>query len=661
MNRILVLVLSAFVLSCSSAPKKNAPVPAPRDAKKDLAQAQMDAAAGADKKAVARLRALIVKHPKSDVSDDASIQLAKIYFKQNQFEAAYKTYMSVVDSDVFSPNEAEALLGASKCLHKLGRLDEALALATRGLKIAGLSDAQKVDFHRHRFVLLTTIGDRLEALRALAFIHDKDTRPDVRSNALARAMEIVNGATEPDLDRVVGDSEFGFVRAPAAYRLGLYRMRQRDFDGARSNFQRAADWGKGTPVQRSAENYLAQLESRQHVDPYTIGTVLPLTGKYAPMAQKTLRGLQLGLGIYGNERSDFKLAVVDSEGTPEGATKGVERLVTEDGVIAVVGSLLSRTAASVAGKTEELGVPSIALSQKSGLTDAGTFIFRNALTSEMQVKELVRLAMESLGLRRFAILYPNSPYGVEYANLFWDEVLARGGQINGAQPYATTETDFRGPIKRLVGTYYMEDRAKEYQARVRDWFKKQKKLKSRTSPPDDLLPPVVDFDAIFIPDDPKAIGQIAPMLAYQGVTKTRLLGTNVWNSPELVRRGQKNVEDALFVDSNLSEDPNFKASKFFKEYVRVFGEEPGQFEAQGFEAGQLLRQVIGGGERTRVGLAQALAQLRQFQGVAGPMNMNAQHELVRPLTPYVVKQSEIVAWTPATEAGPEVPKKSIRK
>jgi ABC-type branched-subunit amino acid transport system substrate-binding protein len=124
---------------------------------------------------------------------------------------------------------------------------------------------------------------------------------------------------------------------------------------------------------------------------------------------------------------------MDSEGNPDNARRGVERLVKEDNVIAIIGSLLSKTAPAVAAKANELGVPTLALSQKAGVTEVGPSVFRNALTSEMQVRQLVKSAMEDLKLRRFAILYPNDPYGVEYANIFWDEVLARGGVITAAQ------------------------------------------------------------------------------------------------------------------------------------------------------------------------------------------------------------------------------------
>lgn len=658
---LVILAVFQILTSCMTAPKKKAPAVAPYNAKKELSKIQIDIGAGADKKAIAKLKTLIVKNPKSDVADDATMQLAKLYYKQSEFENAYREYMSLVNSDVLSPNEGEALLGASRSLAKLGRLDEALSLSARGLKIPGLSEPLKLEFQRHRYTLLSGLGDRLDALKTLAYIFENETKPDIKANAQARANEMVNLLNQNDLEKVVDDPAFGFIRPQAAFRLAQLKLQAKDFDGARSAFARAADWGKGTPVQTQSESYILQIDSRRKVDPYTIGAVLPLTGKYSPIAQKTLKGLQLGLGIYGADRSNFKLAVADSEGTPEGARRAVERLVTEDSVMAVVGSLLSRTATSVAAKTEELGVPSIALSQKSGLTGMGAYIFRNAVTSEMQVKELVRLAMDHLGYKRFAILYPNDPYGVEYANLFWDEVLARGGTIAAAQTYAPTETDFRGPVKRLVGTYYLEDRRVEYQNRLRGWYKKQKSIRTRQAPPDDLLPPIVDFEAIFVPDTPRAIGQIAPMLAYQGVNNVRLLGTNVLNSPETIRRGQKNVERALFVDTNLVNDPNFKTSRFFNEYKRVFGEEPGLFEVQGYEVGLLLRQVISGGERSRIGLASALAQIRSYQGVSGPMSMNPQHELVRPLMPFTVKNGEIAIWNPATEGTEPSGKKTLKK
>ena len=88
----------------------------------------------------------------------------------------------------------------------------------------------------------------------------------------------------------------------------------------------------------------------------------------------------------------------------------------------------------------------------------------------------------------------------------------------------------------MVGTFYLEDRQEEYSRLLREW--KKKNPNSRKGPPETLLPPIIGFDAIFIPDDLKALGQIAPMLAFNDVNTVTLLGTNLWNSPEFGKRAQ---------------------------------------------------------------------------------------------------------------------------
>jgi ABC-type branched-subunit amino acid transport system substrate-binding protein len=391
-----------------------------------------------------------------------------------------------------------------------------------------------------------------------------------------------------------------------------------------------------------------QIDSRSRVEAKTIGVILPLSGKQAAIGYKALRGIQHGLGIYGNRRGGgFRLAIIDSEGNPDVARHAVERLVQEDNVIALIGGLLSKTASAEALKAQQLGIPSIMLSQKAGITQAGDFVFRNALTSKMQVEYLVETAINQLGMKNFAILYPNDAYGVEYANLFWDEVRARGGEIRGAQPYDPSETDFRSYIQRLVNTFYLDDRASEYQLFAKAWNEKNPKKSGKYSapPPEEILPPIVDFDAVFIPDSVKAVGQIAPMLAYNNVTGVRLLGTNIWNSPGLAQRGQKFVENSLFVDSFLSGDPVLSRSEFFSSYKSTYDEEPGLTEIQAYDSALILRQLITSGENTRASLQARLSRLDNFPGAAGPLSVDANREIRRPLTALTVKDGRISTFS----------------
>ena len=59
----------------------------------------------------------------------------------------------------------------------------------------------------------------------------------------------------------------------------------------------------------------------------------------------------------------------------------------------------------------------------------GPFTFQMALTDERQAREVARIAADTLGFKRVALMYPRLPKGVALVNAFWDEFEARGGAI----------------------------------------------------------------------------------------------------------------------------------------------------------------------------------------------------------------------------------------
>ena len=295
----------------------------------------------------------------------------------------------------------------------------------------------------------------------------------------------------------------------------------------------------------------------------------------------------------------------------------------------------------MASKANELNVPTLALSQRSGITETGPTVFRNALTSTMQVRHLVRTAMEDLGMKKFGILYPNDPYGVEFANIFWDEVLARGGQVTAVQSYSNKETDFRLPIQRLVGTYYGEARDDEYRVRARELQNSDKKRSVRQSNLENVLPPIADFDALFVPDSAKALGQISAMLAYNDVKGVKLLGTNIWNTPGLAKRLGNAGSNVIFVDSYLSAGESQERARFINEYKALFNEEPSLIEIQAYDSALILRQLVAGGAGSREELTSKLTKLQNFPGVLGALNMSPEREIERPVVTLTISNGEV--------------------
>ena len=377
------------------------------------------------------------------------------------------------------------------------------------------------------------------------------------------------------------------------------------------------------------------------MDPYTIATILPLTGKQAHVGQRSLDGLGLGLGLYDKTPSPFKLVVKDSKSSNLSIQENIKDIFLQHQAIGIVGGVISQSAIKLAQEAQQFMIPTILLSQKSNLTQAGSFIFQNAITNQHIVSHLVKTLIHDLDHKNLAILYPNDPFGVEYANLFWDHVQQEGGKIVGAQTYKTEETDFTNSIKRLTGTYYYEDRDEEFRDLLTaNWFKIQKQTRNKQNLRE-LLPPVVNFSAIFIPDSIKSLHQIAPYFKAQEVKDIVFAGPSLWNSPRLLNQKKQLLEGTFFVDALITDHPQFKESYFYKQFQETFDYSPGLFEFLSYQSGLAFRQVIESGAKTREEFRNQLLKIKEVPSPMGRITLSKNREFIYPITSLNVKNSTI--------------------
>lgn len=584
---------------------------------------------------IADLKKIIQEFSNSELAVPSAMLLADYYFEKNKLKEALEYYQFVIENDFYTHREIEAVNKAINIYNLGSDKKSALDLVDRVLKNSDMPAQNRKIYLGIKYDLSEELLSSMDQLKLLANLHEISESPADKTNVVLKAMNIVEGKIKPeDLDDIIDDRSLSFIHAPIAFRLAVIAFDNSDFANARFYLNRVISLQPDSDIAERSQDMLTQISSREIVNPKTIGIILPLSGKYESMGKSVLYSIEYALDLYNGKSSPFKLAIVDSEGKASVAQRGVEKLVIEDNVIAVVGSVLSKEAAAVASKSQSLGVPTVVLSQKADITETGEFIFRNALTGKMQVQYLVKNAMEKNGVNRFAILYPNDAYGIEYANLFWDEVIANGGQVTAAQSYSSSETDFRKPVQRLVGTYYVDDREAEYGLHLKEWYLKQpNRGSSRKKIPEDILPPIVDFEALFIPDSAKSLGQISAMLAYNDVTDVMFLGTNLWNTPTIANRVGKFMKSSLFVDSLFQEDARFKDSSFVKNFTRVFGRAPSVFDIQAYDSAMLLKTILKSGVETRRGVQQRLSESREISGALGEISVLPNREVTRPIVP----------------------------
>ncbi|MCX6112878.1 MAG: ABC transporter substrate-binding protein, partial [Proteobacteria bacterium] len=195
----------------------------------------------------------------------------------------------------------------------------------------------------------------------------------------------------------------------------------------------------------------------------------------------------------------------------------------------------------------------------------------------------------------------------------------------------------------LLGSYYTWVRKTEYneikkkmEEDTANSMSKKKKDKEVS------LPPILSFDAIFIPDDAKTAAQIAPYLPYYDARDVVLLGPNTWNSPQLVSRGGENVEGALFVDG-FSGNPKFEEGKtFIRNFKNVFNSVPGVLEAQAYDGANILINTIKKGSETRDSLKNSISGSGTFIGATGKISFSNDGETEKELFVLGVERGKIV-------------------
>ena len=98
----------------------------------------------------------------------------------------------------------------------------------------------------------------------------------------------------------------------------------------------------------------------------------------------------------------------------------------------------------------------------------------------------------------------------------------------------------------------------------------------------------------------------------------------------------------MFVDSVLTNDPQFIGSNFYQSFKAAFNDDPGLIEVQGFDSAFMLRQVIAGGENTRIGVREKLASLQNFPGALGSLSVSPEREIRRPMTALTVSGGKFI-------------------
>jgi len=613
---ILIVVMAFFIFSCEKKiilkkpPEKKLVIDHFSEAESYWHQKEYD-------KALAAYDRYLKAFPSGDRARDVLARKATIYYNRNQYEKALPLFLEVIDKYPLEERAEVHLLTAKTYFH-LKRYPESRLSSLRWLEL--------YKYYPRKEEVFLLLGQNLKELNEypralywwLKLLESPLIKGEQKGKIRSQILDLIYRSEEDELKQMAAYAKESDLVFPIYYQLTLLLFKSDKLEEARETAIKIARLAPEEEWVIKAKEVLKKIEERLKVRPNIVGCLLPLSGPFAIYGQEVLNGLELGLDIFheGSEDiSSIELVIRDTEGDPEIAIEAIKELAEEERAIVTIGPLISKVAEGVVEKAEELGVPIITLSQSEGITKKGEMVFQNCLSPEDQIRSLINKVMGEMGLMRFAILYPATPYGRYYMNKLWDKVESQGGEITAIESYNPKDTDFATEIKKLVGLFYPRPESDMEEEEERELEEKEEELEEEPEP-------IIDFDAIFIPDSYERIALIAPQLAYYDVVGVTLLGTNLWYSPKLIETTGRYVRGAIFPSGFFPGSGYKGVDSFVDQYKGNFGQEPGLLAAIGYDTIRIVKEIVkekGEHIKTREDLRSALAGNKYFDSVTGPM------------------------------------------
>ncbi len=339
-----------------------------------------------------------------------------------------------------------------------------------------------------------------------------------------------------------------------------------------------------------------------------VGVYGALTGDQAAFGTATVDGVKLAAdeinaagGILGRK---IRLVVEDDQGRAESAASVMEKLITRDDVIAVIGENSSNQSLAAAPIAQANGVPMISPSSTNpAVTERGDFIFRVCFTDPYQGKALAAFVRNNLKLDTAAILVDRkNDYSVGLANVFRKEFEGAGGHIVAEQSYSGGDAEFRPQLTTI-----------------------------RAAKP----------QALFIPGFYTEVGQIAIQARDLGLT-IPLVGGDGWDSPAVIQIGGKSIEGSYFSDHYFVGDTRPVVQTFVNEYRKRHGKNPEATAALGYDALKIFAEAAKrANSLDKKAIRDQIAATKDYQGVSGTITMGADRNPIKPVAMIKIENGQM--------------------
>lgn len=338
-------------------------------------------------------------------------------------------------------------------------------------------------------------------------------------------------------------------------------------------------------------------------DTIKVGGVLEMTGGSASFGISSKNGIDLALkkinekGVLGGKK--LSLVVADTKSEASEATNAMQKVISQDKVVAVIGpnqssAVIAAGAINNGSKVVDITPmgtnPDVTVDPKT--KKVKPYSFRTCFIDPFQGTVMASFASNDLKVKKAAIYIDNtSDYAKGLAQFFKENFIKNGGQVVIEEAYLQKDTDFKSTLTKI-----------------------------KAAKP----------DFIYIPGYYQEVGLIVKQAREMGIT-VPMAGGDGWDSAKLPEIAGKAALENTFFSSLYSPDDTSDLNKeFVAEYKKAYNTNPDVFAALAYDSTLLVAKAIeDAGSADPAKIAEAMAKIKGFKGVSGEVTFNEQHNPIK--------------------------------
>jgi branched-chain amino acid transport system substrate-binding protein len=339
-----------------------------------------------------------------------------------------------------------------------------------------------------------------------------------------------------------------------------------------------------------------------------VGINAPITGDIPKVGEGTKFAAQMwledvmaagGLEV-GGKKYPVELVIEDNEAKAESAVTANTKMITQDEVLVIVGPQSSKQAIPAGDVANNYATPMITpWSTNPDATKDRPFVFRGCFLDPFQGPVLANFITEEFGFTKAAVLYDvasDYPKGLaEFFREAWEKVHGPGSVV-AFESFTTKDADFSSQLTKIIQS---------------------------------------GAEVLFTPQYYNEVALIVQQAHELGWNKP-IVGSDSWGSAETVELCGKDCYGLFFSTHYAAAGATGATKAFIDRYQQKHGYVPDDVAALTWDslgivqtAIQSLDQLSGDLEKDRQAVRDAMAQVKEFDGITGKMTFTEEGDPIK--------------------------------